>query len=247
MFRSQHDPALAAGPDGEGTVSNIAGKAYAMNVLTPIKPRWTWLQILLFMVSRSCPSQLMGLLGLKLIHFARWVIIRRGQWPDLGQGPQTLRNDTMLFLSNFNGTWDQYIDAFADGIPDGLDLFWYASTKYPRSIPIAGFKDYITHNQIDTNYYYNATPGVAQRDIKRALRVREALQALARAHAANDPAAFAREYRRQMVEQQIQNCLGSHGFGPFGYFSQHHNRFTQCRSFLLNSSRISDDDVGFFQ
>ena len=56
--------------------------------------------------------------------------------------------------------------------PSGLDLFWYASTKYPHSIPISTFKSYIAANQIQTNYYYNATPGAAQRDIKAALRVR---------------------------------------------------------------------------
>jgi hypothetical protein len=52
----------------------------------------------------------------------------------------------MLFCSNFNGTWDQYIDAFPDGIPNGLDLFWYSSTKYPQSIPMSPFKNYIRHN-----------------------------------------------------------------------------------------------------
>src|SRR3984885_2997586 len=154
---------------------NTAGKAYAMNVITPMPPAVTWLQRLIFMVARAMPSTLAGLLGLKLIHFARWVIIRRDQWPDLGQGKEHLQNDYMLFLSNFNGTWDQYIDASADGIPGGLDLFWYTSTKYPHSIPISSFKDYITTNQIQTGYYYNATPGSAQRDIKAALRVRRAI------------------------------------------------------------------------
>ena len=145
-----------------GQMSNIAGKAYAMNVITPM-PRWcTWIQTALFMIARITPQTLSGLLGLKLIHFARWVIIRRNQWPDpAGNGAQPLDEDYMLFLSNFNGTWDQYIDAFADGIPQGLDLFWYASTKYPHSIPISTFKSYITANQIQTNYYYNATPGYA--------------------------------------------------------------------------------------
>ena len=116
--------------------------------------------------SRAMPGTLVGLLGLSFIHFARWVIIRRDQWPDLGQPPRPAANDYMLFCSNFNGTWDQYIDAFADGIPGGLDLFWYSSTKYPHSIPITPFKNYIRANQIDTDYYYNATPGAAQRDIK---------------------------------------------------------------------------------
>ena len=166
-------------------MSNIAGKAYAMNVLTPVKPWKTSVQLLIFMVTRALPQQLSGLLGLKLIHFARWVIIRRDQWPRVGGvgGQPELVNDHVLFLSNFNGTWDQYIDAFADGIPTGLDMLWYASTKYPHSIPISTFKDYITANQIDTNYYYNATPGSAQRDIKAALRVRTGLAQLAKDHA----------------------------------------------------------------
>src|SRR5689334_2849606 len=118
-------------------MSNIAGKAYAMNVLTPMPGGRTWIQRTIFEAARAVPSVLRGLLGLKLIHFARWVIIRRDDWPDLGQGRQSLQNDYMLFLSNFNGTWDQYIDAFADGIPSGLDLFWYSSIKYPKSIPIS--------------------------------------------------------------------------------------------------------------
>jgi len=191
---------------------NTAGKAYAMNVITPMPPGVTWLQRLIFMVARAMPSTLNGLLGLKLIHFARWVIIRRDQWPDLGQGKQSLQYDYMLFCSNFNGTWDQYIDAFSDGIPDGLDLFWYASLKYPHSIPISAFKDYITYNQVDTDYYYNATPGAAQRDIKSAFAVIQEIRALKALHAVSTPEAFAAAYRKSLVK--VQNCLGSHGIAP---------------------------------
>ena len=194
-------------------MSNIAGKAYAMNVITPM-PRWcTWIQTALFMIARITPQTLSGLLGLKLIHFARWVIIRRNQWPDpAGNGAQTLDKDYMLFLSNFNGTWDQYIDAFADGIPQGLDLFWYASTKYPHSIPISTFKSYITANQIQTNFYYNATPGAAQRDIKAALRVRRELLALADQHRGGDAAAFAKAYREALT--RLASSLASPGYAP---------------------------------
>jgi hypothetical protein len=193
-------------------VSNIAGKAYAMNVITPVRPCCTWLQKLIFSAVHALPSTLAGLLGLSLIHFARWVVIRRDQWPDLGQGKQTLRYDYQLFCSNFNGTWDQYIDAFSDGIPGGLDLLWYTSVKYPHSIPITAFKDYITFNQVDTDYYYNATPGAAQRDIKAALKVLGAIRSLQAIHANSAPAAFATAYRSSL--RTVQNCLGSHGIGP---------------------------------
>ena len=64
-------------------MSNIAGKAYAMNVVTPMPSFCTWLQRLIFSAARAFPSNLGGLLGLSLIHFARWVTIRRDQWPDL--------------------------------------------------------------------------------------------------------------------------------------------------------------------
>jgi hypothetical protein len=193
-------------------MSNIAGKAYGMNVLTPVRPWRTPVQMLIFKATHAMPAQLRGLLGLKLIHFARWVMIRRDQWPDLGQARPKLDNDYVLFISNFNGTWDQYIDAFADGLPGGLDLLWWGSTKYPHSIPISVFKDYITANQIDTNYYYTATPGAAQRDIKAALRVREELLALAKVHATGDAAAFATAYRAAFA--RLANSLASPGFAP---------------------------------
>ena len=193
-------------------MSNVAGKAYGMNVLTPMRPCWTWLNELLFMAGRAFPHTLSGLLGLKLIHFARWVMVRHNQWPDLGQGPQKLSHDYMLFCSNFNGTWDQYIDAFADGIPSGLDLFWYCSIKYPHSLPITPFKNYIRANQIDTHYYYNATPGSAQRDIKCALQVAQAIRALAAAEAAMNPEQFAEAWQKTMAG--VQNCLGAPSFAP---------------------------------
>lgn len=193
-------------------MSNIGGKAYAMNVVTPSNPKITWVNRLLFMASRGLPENLMGLLGLSIIHFARWVIIRPNEWPDLGQGKQTVKNDYMMFCSNFNGTWDQYIDAFSDGIPKGLNLFWYSATKYPQSIPVTTFKTYITYNQVNTDYYYNATPGSAQRDIKSSLRVYDAVLQLAKSHGTQSPEEFAKAYKETMFK--VQSCLGDPGIGP---------------------------------
>jgi hypothetical protein len=210
-LKSKYKAALLADGWG-GAMSNVAGKAYGMNVVTPMRPRLTWVQRAIFMASRALPSFLGGLLGLSIIHFARWVLIKRDQWPNLGQGKQKLQNDYMLFCSNFNGTWDQYIDAFSDGIPGGLDLFWYSSTRYPHSIPITPFKNYIRANQIDTDYYYDSTPGAAQRDIKAALRIRSVILDLAARHGTLAPADFQTAYVREL--RKVQNDLGYQGYAP---------------------------------
>lgn len=191
-------------------MSNVAGKAYAMNVITPMRPALTWINRAAFRVSRAFPASLQGLLGLGLIHFARWVIIKRDQWPQRGQPPQTLVNDYMLFGSNFNGTWDQYIDAFADGLPGGLDLLWYSSTKFPHSIPITPFKNYIRANQIDTGYYYNATPGSAQRDIKAALLLVAGLRAIDAGSLEDEELGAA--YDALLLS--VQGGLGAPGYAP---------------------------------
>jgi hypothetical protein len=193
-------------------MSNVSGKAYAMNVVTPMPPSRTGLMRLIFMFTRSVPSKLAGLIGLKFIHFARWVLIRRSDWPDFGQKRDPLRNDYMLFCSNFNGTWDQYIDAFSDALPSGLDLLWYTSIKYPHSIPITPFKNYIRANQIDTDYYYNATPGAAFRDVLSGLRVRRMLEKLAADYHNMKPEEFADAWRKALVS--VQNDLGAPGDAP---------------------------------
>ena len=96
--------------------------------------------------------------------------------------------------------------------PNGLDLFWYSSRKYPQSIPATPFKNYIRFNQIDINYYYNATHGAAQRDIKSALRVYAALRDLAAVHSRTNAQEFAAAYREALTK--VQNDLGSQGYAP---------------------------------
>jgi hypothetical protein len=201
-------------------MSNIAGKAYALNVITPLARWHYWVKLGIVTILRAFPTLLAGLQGLSIIHFARWVVIRRKDWPDLGQGKETrLRYDYMIFFSNFNGTWDQYIDAFSDGIPDNLDLAWYGDYRYPQSIPLSPFKRYIQHNQFDTEYYYNATPGAAQRDIKASIRVMVAVRKLQSLHGTSTPEEFAQAYRKTMVE--VQNDLGTQGMSPVASSAAH--------------------------
>jgi hypothetical protein len=197
-------------------VTNINGKAYAMNAITPMKPWKTpILRVFFFLLGAIKPLQ-NDLKNLSFIHFARWVIVGRHQFPRLSdqQPKEELRYDYLLFFSNFNGTWNQYIDAFSAVLSKGLDLIWRWSEKYPGSKPVTGFKRYISLVQFDTDYYYNAYPRAATNDVKAALRVQDALDAFARTSQSLSPADFEQAWLRFLV--RVQGDLGSTGVAPVG-------------------------------
>jgi hypothetical protein len=197
-------------------VTNINGKAYAMNAITPMKPWKTpILRSFFFLLGAVKPLQ-NDLKNLSFIHFARWVIVGRHQFPRLSdeQPKEELRYDYLLFFSNFNGTWNQYIDAFSAVLSKGLDLIWRWSEKYPGSKPVTGFKRYISLVQFDTDYYYNAYPRAATNDVKAALRVQDALDEFARTSQSLSPADFEQAWLRFLV--RVQGDLGSTGVAPVG-------------------------------
>lgn len=158
-------------------MSNIAGKAYAINVITPIRGWTAWLNKLIFLFALKLPVFLKGLTTLSLIHYARWVIVGRNEFPVLSpdQPKENLRYNYMFFFSNFNGSWEQYVDSFTFAIPAGLDFFWKWNVRYPKSVPLTPFHDYIRYNQIQTEHYYNAYPMASANDVKSAKKLHLAL------------------------------------------------------------------------
>jgi len=189
-------------------MSNIAGKAYAMSVITPVRWYMSWINKLFFWVAQKRSSTLKGLVTLSLIHYARWVVIGRKQFPRLhpDQPQEDLRYSYMLFFSNFNGSWDQYVDSFTFSIPSGLDLFWKWNIRYPRSVPLTPFHEYIRYNQIEATHYYSAYPLASSNDVKAAKKVAQALAGFdARCHDA-EPEAFLKNYHALL--RDLQNDLG---------------------------------------
>jgi len=195
-------------------MSNINGKVYAMNVVTPMKPWKTWLLRALFFALWNIKTLQKDLINLSFIEFARWVIIPRSRFPFLahGQARENLQYDYLLFFSNFNGTWNQYIDAFSSVLSRGLNLIWRWSEKFPGSVPVTPFKEYIAQVQFDTDYYYTAYPYATANDLKAAHIVQASLDQLAQQANASDPKQFADAYLRFVL--QVQSHLGNTGEAP---------------------------------
>jgi len=197
-------------------MSNIAGKAYAMNLVTPLRAPLVPLNKLIFWALRSplLAFSLRGLLTLSLIHYARWVIVRGSDFPrlDKSQPKEDLRYHYMFFFSNFNGSWEQYVDSFSAAIPSGLNLLWLWNVGWPASVPEQPFHRYVEHNQVWTDYYYSAYPMAASNDVKSAHKVKQRLCEFAKQAEASSPQQFLEQYNRMLKD--LQNDLGQLSSSP---------------------------------
>ena len=82
--------------------------------------------------------------GITTIHFARWVIFD---------------NDTrLLFESNYDGNWEQYIGDFVDRGSGGMDAIWGNCKGYPArgAKDLQAFKQVILDHQVRAKVWYSA-------------------------------------------------------------------------------------------
>jgi hypothetical protein len=195
-------------------MSNINGKVYALNVITPMKPWKTWLLRGFFTLLGLIKPLQKDLIDLSFIEFARWVILPRRRFPFLGndQDKEDLKYDYLLFFSNFNGTWNQYIDAFSAVLSNGLNMIWRWSEKFPGSVPVTPFKTYIAQVQFDTDYYYTAYPQATANDVRSAHIVQASLDSLVQRASGASSQQFAEAYRKFVIE--VQAHLGETGEAP---------------------------------
>jgi hypothetical protein len=195
-------------------MSNINGKVYAMNAITPMKPWKTWLLRAVFFILPKFKSLQQPLIDLSFIEFARWVVLPRNRFPFMGHGQEKeeLKYDYLLFFSNFNGTWNQYIDAFSAVLGSRLNLIWRWSEKFPGAVPVTLFKEYIARVQFDTDYYFTAYPHAAANDLKSAHIVQASFDSLARGAPKFTPEEFRSAYLNFVI--QVQGHLGETGEAP---------------------------------
>jgi hypothetical protein len=87
-----------------------------------------------------------SLVGISTIHTVRWALIDG--------------NRRLLMVSNYDGTWENYIDEFAEMILSGLDSLWSSSTRYPEAgaRDLAALKQFLRHHQVPANVFYSAYP-----------------------------------------------------------------------------------------
>jgi len=200
-------PADRAAPD-------VYGRASALTVLSPLRP-WgeLWLRPLFWLLRAEftlyrrfgwSPS-LTPLLNLGFIHFGHWHLIPAKFFAKTGNRQSTgVRHTYLLFESNFDGTFDQYIGAFSEILPQRLSLIWSSSYGFPRPVPVEQFKAYIRRNEYHTAYYWSAYPEATTKTIASGLAIAKAIKAFRkRAHGLSG-AAYDAAYADFLGEIQTQ-------------------------------------------
>jgi hypothetical protein len=99
-----------------------------------------------------------SLVGISTIHTVRWALLDGGK--------------RLLMASNYDGTWENYIDEFAELILSGLDSIWDSSYSFPElgAQDVAAFKVFLRCHQVPVNVFYSAYPAATVQNILYAMK-----------------------------------------------------------------------------
>jgi hypothetical protein len=191
---------------GTGTASrNTDGQAIAITVFSTVKWWGRLFLPLLFFFTARIPKLTGTLAKLSFIHFARWTIVKKLPYNGEPQVKQKLRYAHMYFESNFNGGWEEYIDAFSHILTRGMTFFWGSSYGFPKPLPTSAFKKYIKYNETVACHYYSAYPEATSTMVRQAVQLDEKLAPLKRNAAKMDADEFATKYEQLLTDAQY--CL----------------------------------------
>lgn len=97
--------------------------------------------------------------GIPTIHFARWVILEE--------------EGLLVFFSNYDGSWENYLGDFIDIAATGLTTVWTNTVGFPRTRWLVKegardeerFKSWTRAHQVYTEVWYSAHPDLTVRNV----------------------------------------------------------------------------------
>jgi hypothetical protein len=120
---------------------------------------------------RVLPDARRGYLSsMRTIHFAHWALISNG--------------GRLMFFSNFDGTWESYLDDFIEKAHGGLTLAWCNCVGFPptRFLWFDGatngrrFKAWARHSMAASDFWFSAYPDLTVEQIERQHEIAEGLR-----------------------------------------------------------------------
>jgi hypothetical protein len=138
-----------------------------LTALTPIIPghRAQLQQVLAELAQRIGSGGATPLDEIGSVHFARWAVLATGH-----------AAGSLLFTSNFDGPWDNYIEEFAAKSAPTFDAIYSHCQEWPPNgaRDVDAFKAYVRKYEVQADVYYRAYPMATVRQVRSALRLKAA-------------------------------------------------------------------------
>jgi hypothetical protein len=166
-------------------------RAKPLTLISPI-PRWwawwvrlSWRAVALLRLTSVVSGPLRRL---EFIHFARWALL-----------PGRRR---LLFLTSFDGSSIQYIDAFVRVVPGRINGLYRGATGFPGARRFRPVARYIEDHSHPVDHFWMAHPDASTRMVHQALLLVPAYGFFASRIEGADAQTFAREWRRFLFRTQ---------------------------------------------
>jgi|GEM_PF-561514 len=140
---------------------------------------WVWS----YLAKYSFPEGHLG--DIQGIHFARWVIVR-----DEARGGAGRAKHRLLFFSNYDGSWEDYLGAFVDRASIGLTTIWCNTEGFPRMrlrvwpprLELGAgreeaFKQWVRQHQVYTQVWFTRHPALSVSNIFNDRNIRSKVKA----------------------------------------------------------------------
>lgn len=169
--------------------TNTLGQAYALTILTPIRPE---AEDGLCAVLRRFEEQGSPFAALGRTHFARWVVVNDFINEPSQRSEDHLACHYLLFTATLDGELDSYLELLC--ATDWAADVWGACIGAPDPASGPALQAYLRHNQIDTGLFFSAYPEARVDDVHRCLELRQTMIDLVADAQEMDPQTVQREF-----------------------------------------------------
>jgi hypothetical protein len=168
--------------------------ATPMTLISAVPRRWAWWLRLVWWSTRTTLRYVpqaypFGRLHrLSFIHFAHWALIYRMP-PDGGLQAKRFRHPYLIFQTNFNRGWREYVEGFCYVVPIGLRANWsgarllrayllgnfpgFRAYGFPAPQQVGEFLDYVDKRFTPESHSYCAYPDASARGVIAKVDARE--------------------------------------------------------------------------
>jgi hypothetical protein len=179
-------------------MANKSGQAYAFMTMTPVLPgHEDGLNQVLSGWGTGADSPLARL---RTIHFARLLVLHDLVYQGPPQVRDTLQSAYLIFISNFDGDLEPYLESMLDVMGEEVQQAWAHCVGFPGTADRARCIAYLVHNQLDTTFFVTAYPEATVSDVLTSLALRSRIADFAIAGQTMDPATLMATWRAEFAQ-----------------------------------------------